>query len=192
MAYMGKESKKSKYKYLCITDSPRYTPGTKTTWEIKYNLIKFKKHTIYIFLIRLGDTEFFMYRKQRLDMMESRLMSRKGLIKGKHTLIRPVVYTNHQLGLWKRARVILKMQDRVWKHMKVLAKSRMLWVALDSAGGLGDTLALWIYWTRWLCLYRVRIMEPLAQKMSTEHARLTSSGGNSALKIQIKKVVPTQ
>ena len=61
------------------------------------------------------------------------------------------------------------MQDRVWKHMKVLAKSRMLWVALDSAEGLGDTLALWIYWTRRLCWYRVRIMEPLAQKMSTEN-----------------------
>ena len=110
-----------------------------------------------------------MYRKQRLDTMESRLMSRKGLIKGKHTLIRPVVYTNHQQGLWLRARVMLKMQDSVWKHMKVLAKSRMLWLALDSAEGLGDTLALWIYWTRWLCLYRVRIMEPLAQKMSIEN-----------------------
>ena len=61
------------------------------------------------------------------------------------------------------------MQDRVWKHMKVLAKSRMLWVALDSVEGLGDTLALRIYWTRRLCLYRVRIMEPLAQKMSTEN-----------------------
>ena len=109
-----------------------------------------------------------MYRKQRLDTMESRLMSRKGLIKGKHTLIRPVVYTNHQLGLWKRARVMLKMQDRVWKHMKVFTKSRMLWVALDSVEGLGDTLALWIYWTLWLYLYRVRIIEPLAQKMSTE------------------------
>lgn len=92
----------------------------------------------------------------------------KGADKGKHTLIRPVVYTNHQLGLWKRARVVLKMQDRVWKHMKVLAKSRMLWVALDSPS-LGDKQALWIYWTCWLCLYRVRIMEPLAQKMSTEN-----------------------
>ena len=61
------------------------------------------------------------------------------------------------------------MEDRVWKHMKVLAKSRMLWVALDSAEDLGDTIALWIYWTLWLCLYRVRIMEPLAQKMSTEN-----------------------
>ena len=37
---------------------------------------------------------------------------------------------------------MLKMQDRVWKHMKVLAKSRMLWVAQDSVEGLGDTLAL--------------------------------------------------
>jgi hypothetical protein len=37
---------------------------------------------------------------------------------------------------------MLKMQDRVWKHMKVLAKSRMLWVALDSAEDLGDTIAL--------------------------------------------------
>ena len=53
--------------------------------------------------------------------------------------------------------------------MKVLARSRMLWVALDSVEGLGDTLALRIYWTRRLCLYRVRIMEPLAQKMSTEN-----------------------
>ena len=64
---------------------------------------------------------------------------------------------------------MLKMQDRVWKHMKVLTKSRMLWVAQDSVEGLGDTLALWIYWTRRLCLYRVRIMESLAQKMSTEN-----------------------
>ena len=39
-----------------------------------------------------------MYRKQRLDTIESRLMSRKGLIKGKHTEIRPVVYINQQLG----------------------------------------------------------------------------------------------
>jgi len=40
-----------------------------------------------------------MYRKQRLDTMESRLMSRKGLIKGKNIEIRAAVSTNHQLGL---------------------------------------------------------------------------------------------
>ena len=74
------------------------------------------------------------------------------------------------------------MQDRVWKHMKVLPKSRMLWVTLDSVEDLGDTLALGIYWARWLCLYRVRIMEPLAQKMSTEN----ETSGNTTKAVYIE------
>ena len=43
-------------------------------------------HTIYTFLLRVGEFAFLSPAKQSLDTLESRLISRKGLIAGKHEM----------------------------------------------------------------------------------------------------------
>lgn len=56
-------------------------------------------HTIHIFSVRLRDFVFLIQEKQSLHTVESCLMSRNGLMAGKHTEITAAVFTSHRLGL---------------------------------------------------------------------------------------------
>lgn len=57
-------------------------------------------HTIYIFLVRGGDA-CLLPAKQSLDILESRLMSRKGLRAGKHDVVIAEMFMMNKLGLFK-------------------------------------------------------------------------------------------
>ena len=63
-------------------------------------------HTIYIFLIRVGAFVFLFPAKQSLDIVGSRLMSRKGLTVGKYEVIIEDMVEMNKLGLFKRPKTI--------------------------------------------------------------------------------------
>ena len=67
---------------------------------------KSQTHTIHIFLARVGAFVFLFPAKQILDIVESRLMSRKGLTVGKYEVIIEDMVEMNKLGLFKRPKTI--------------------------------------------------------------------------------------
>ena len=63
-------------------------------------------YTIYIFLIRVREFVFLFSAKQSLDILESRLMSRKGLIVGKHAVIMAEMFIMNKSGSFKTLKTI--------------------------------------------------------------------------------------
>ena len=63
-------------------------------------------YTIYIFLIRVREFVFLFPAKQSLDILESRLMSRKGLIVGKHAVIMAEMFIMNKSGSFKTLKTI--------------------------------------------------------------------------------------
>ena len=95
-------------------------------------------------------------------------MRTKGKTDGKQRELRRLMFTSHQLWLYKSAMYPLKMKEKVWKARKADTKIRMIWVTPDSGEFLLETWVLWMCWTVCLCLYRMTIMDPLDQAMRTE------------------------
>ena len=63
-------------------------------------------YTIYIFLIRVREFVFLFPAKQSLDILESRLISRKGLIAGKHEMTTADIVEMNKLALLETPKII--------------------------------------------------------------------------------------
>ena len=96
-------------------------------------------------------------------------MSRKGLTIGKHAMIIAEVFTKKTSILSKIAKIILHKKVRMLKKIKVNTRRRMVLVALDSGEDMEEMLVLRKFWTLFLCLDRMKTVEPLAKIMSTKH-----------------------
>ena len=63
-------------------------------------------HTIHTFLLRVGKFAFVFPAKQNLDILESRLISRKGLIAGKHEMTTADIVEMNKLALLEIPKII--------------------------------------------------------------------------------------
>ena len=62
--------------------------------------------TIHTFLIRVGKFALVFPAKQNLDILESRLISRKGLIAGKHEMTTADIVEMNKLALLETPKII--------------------------------------------------------------------------------------
>lgn len=69
-------------------------------------------------------------------------MRTKGLTVGKQAVVSADVFISYQLGLGYLANNGVKAEERVQNDAKVLTRTRMLWVTLNSGEDLGGRLVL--------------------------------------------------
>ena len=63
-------------------------------------------HTIHTFLFRVGEFAFLSPAKQSLDILESQIISRKGLISGKHEVTTADMVEMNKLALLEIPKII--------------------------------------------------------------------------------------
>ena len=67
-------------------------------------------------------------------------MSRKGLIDGKQRVNPEAVIQRTQLGFSKRPKILLKIEERVFKQTKGLIRRKMVLVAVVTGDDVAETL----------------------------------------------------